>query len=206
MNRQLACYCGASFEHEFPDQADLDDRTLLDSVLEGEFLALDCPECGKHLKPEYPVRLIGHSIGADLFFVPELDRGGLHRGDLPYPVPEAERIVVGYPELVEKLRIHLAGLEDQAVEVIKYHLLSRAVENEETQERDPRVAFHGVEGDRLVFHIEGLSAQGIAVSRVARETYEKARARLGELIQEEPFSEFLAPPHVSVSRLVGGRL
>ena len=206
MNRQLSCYCGASFEHEFPEQVDLDDRALLESVLEGDFLAVDCPDCGKHLKPEYPVRLSGRSAGVDLFLVPELDRGGLRRGDLPYPIPDVKRIVVGYAELVEKLKVHLAGLDDQVVEVIKYHLLSRALENEEMQERDPRVSFQAAEGDRLVFHIAGLSDNEIAVSRVPRETYEKARARLGQLIREEPFSEFLSPPHVSISRLVESRL
>ena len=206
MNRTLTCYCGASFEHDFPDQVDLDRGDLLDSVLDGDFLAVDCPECGKRLKPEFPVRLTGRSIDADLFLVPELDRGGLSRGDLPYSLPDAKRIVVGYPELVEKLRILLARLDDQAVEVIKYHLLSRAVESEEAQERDPRVAFHGVEGGRLVFHIAGLNEDAIAVSRVPRETYDKALAKVEELALEEPFSAFLKPPHVSLSRLVGGRL
>jgi hypothetical protein len=207
MKRKLDCYCGASFEDEFPEQVDLDAHDdLLDSILAGDFMTVDCPECGKHLKPEFPVRIISsRTMKMDLFLVPELDRGGLERGDLDYPLPPAQRVVVGYPELVEKIRIHRAGLDDRAIEVIKYHLLSRAMEGEEMGDRDPSVVFQGVEDDRLVFHIQGMKDGKIAVSRIPKETYLKVQPRLDELAGEEPFSDFLTPPHVSVSHLTGGR-
>lgn len=199
--RELECYCGHRFETNFAEVVDLDaDPAAADRILEGAFMSVECPQCGTLLKPELPVRVRSSSAGFDVFLVPELDRNAFARGTLDYSTADAGRVAIGYPELVEKLRIWRCGLDDSVVEVLKYYLLSRALEDNE--QRDVRVLFVGREDDgRLRFEIEGLKDREVALSRVPEATYNKAKERLHEIAGEDPFREMLQPPYVSVNRI-----
>jgi len=199
--REIECYCGQRVETDFPEAVDLDSvPAAAGEILEGTFMSIECPHCGTLLKPELPVRVRSISAGLDVFLVPELDRNAFARGTLDYVPGDAARVAIGYPELVEKLRISRAGLDDSAVEVVKYYLLSRALEGDE--QRDVRVLFVGRESDgRLRFQIEGLKDREVALSRVPEATYSKAKERLHEIAGEDPFREMLQPPYVSVNRI-----
>jgi hypothetical protein len=199
--REIECYCGERVPTDFADSVDLDGNPrAADEILEGTFMSLECPHCGTLLKPELPVRVHSTSGGFEVFLVPELDRNAFLRGTLEYEIGDPARVAIGYPELVEKLRIWREGLDDSAVEVVKYYLLSRALENEE--QHDVRILFVGREPDgRLRFQIEGLRDREVALSRVAEATYHRAKERLHEIAREEPFSEILQRPYVSVNRI-----
>jgi hypothetical protein len=199
--REIECYCGQRVETDFPETVDLDAAPgAADEILEGTFMSLECPHCGTMLKPELPVRVRSASTGLDVYLVPELDRNAFARGSLSGLPADAARVAIGYPELVEKLRIWRTGLDDAAVEVVKYYLLSRALEDEE--QRDVRILFVGREDDgRLRFQIEGLKDREVALSRVPEATYNKAKERLHEIAGEDPFREMLQPPYVSVNRI-----
>jgi len=199
--KEIECYCGERVETDFPETVDLDvNPGAAEEILEGTFMSLECPHCGTLLKPELPVRVHAPSSGFDVFLVPELDRNAFHRGALDYGVGDPARVAIGYQELVEKLRIWRSGLDDAAVEVVKYYLLSRALENEE--QRDVRILFVGRETDgRLRFQIEGLRDREVALSRVPEATYNRAKERLHEIAGEEPFREILKRPYVSVNRI-----
>ncbi len=198
--REIECYCGQRIEASFPEVVDLDATpAAAEEILEGTFMSVECPHCGTLLKPELPVRVRSRA-GFDVFLVPELDRNAFARGTLSYDPGDAERVAIGYPELVEKLRIWRCGLDDAAVEVVKYYLLSRALEGAE--QSDVRVLFVGREDDgRLRFQIEGLKDREVALSRVPEATYSKAKERLHEIAGEDPFREMLQPPYVSINRI-----
>jgi hypothetical protein len=199
--REIECYCGERVETNFAEAVDLDtDPAATDAILDGTFMSLVCPHCGTLLKPELPVRIYSASTAFEVALVPELDRVGFARGTLDYDIGAPARIAVGYPELVEKVRIWKAGLDDRAVEVVKYYLLSRALEGDE--QRDVRVLFVGVESDgRLRFQIEGLRDREVAVSRVAEATYSRAKERLNEIPADDPLRDMLEPPYVSINRI-----
>lgn len=197
---KLDCYCGQSFEVQFPDTFDLDaDPQLEQTILEGMFLSAQCPACGKTLKPELPVTITGPAEGLSLFLVPELDRGSFMRG--AYDLGPVGRVVIGYPELVEKMTIRREGLDDRVIEVLKYYLASRALEEEDAP-CGVRILFHGREGAVLLFGVEGLRRGEVGMTRVQPETYSKVEERLDEISSEEPFSEILKPPYVSVNRIL----
>ncbi len=199
MKRKLVCFCEHEFESDVPDSVDLTEQPeARRAILEGDFQTILCPGCGKTLKPEFPVLV--REPGRTLFFVPELDRVAYYRGKLPYPVGEVDRVAIGYDELVEKLRIREAGLDDRVVEVLKYYLLQKVLENYEG-EGEVRLLFSGLEPAGLVFHAHGLRDQEVGVLRVSRQMAEKAAEQLESKLRAEPFDQFLAGPYVSINKL-----
>jgi len=199
VKRKLVCFCEHAFESEVPDNVDLAAQPeIRQALLSGDFPAIQCPGCGKTLKPEFPVLV--RAQGRTLFFVPELDRVAYYRGKLPYPVGEVDRVAIGYDELAEKLRIEDAGLDDRLVEVLKYYLLQKVLESYEG-EGDVRLLFSALEPEALVFPALGLRAKEVGVLRVSRQMADKAAGQLQEKLREEPFDQFLAGPYVSVNKL-----
>jgi hypothetical protein len=199
LKRKLVCFCEHEFESEVPDEVDLSrEPEARQAILSGDFQTIRCPSCGKALKPEFPVTV--REPGQSLFLVPELDRVAFYRGTLSYPVAEVDRVAIGYDELVEKLRIREAGLDDRVVEVLKYYLLQKVLEHYEG-EAEVRLLFSGLEPAGLVFHAHGLRDKEVGVLRVSRQMAEKAAAQLEEKLREEPFDQILAGPYVSVNKL-----
>ncbi len=199
MKRKLVCFCEHEFESEVADSVDLEKQPeARRAILDGDFQTIQCPGCGKALKPEFPVMV--REPGRTLFFVPELDRSAYYRGKLPYPVGEVDRVAIGYDELVEKLRIEEAGLDDRVVEVLKYYLLQKVLEHYEG-EAEVRLLFSGLEPEGLVFHLHGLRDKEVGVLKVSRQMADKAAQQLKEKLREEPFDQILAGPYVSVNKL-----
>jgi hypothetical protein len=199
LKRKLVCFCEHEFESEIADSVDLAEQPeARRAILEGDFQTIHCPGCGKALKPEFPVLV--REPGRTLFFVPELDRVAYYRGKLPYPVGEVDRVAIGYDELVEKLRIRDAGLDDRVVEVLKYYLLQKALEHYEG-EAEVRLLFHSKDDSGLVFHALGLRDKEVGVLKVSRQMAEKAGQQLQDKLREEPFDQILAGPYVSVNKL-----
>ena len=199
MKRKLVCFCEHEFESEVADSVDLTDQPdARQAILSGDFQTIRCPGCGKALKPEFPVLV--REPGRTIFFVPELDRVAYYRGKLSYPVGEVDRVAIGYDELVEKLRIREAGLDDRVVEVLKYYLLQKVLEHYEG-EADVRLVFSGLEPAGLVFHAHGLRDEEVGVLRVSRQMADKAAQQLEGKLREEPFDQILAGPYVSINKL-----
>ena len=104
-------------------------------IEDGDFMVVTCPQCGKRLTPEFPFRLSLRGGRGDLLMVPEKDRIGLARGKLEYEIGNAFRVVVGFPEMAEKLHIFSAGLDDRVIEIMKYYLLTGAAAEEDQETR-----------------------------------------------------------------------
>ena len=199
MKRKLVCFCEHEFESEVQDEVDLDrEPQARQAILSGDFQTVRCPSCGKELKPEFPVTV--REPGQTLFMVPELDRVAFYRGTLAYPMAQVDRVAIGYDELVEKLRIREAGLDDRVVEVLKYYLLQKVLEHYEG-EAEVRLLFRSLDDAGLMFHAIGLKDDEVGVLRVSRQMADKAAAQLEQKLREEPFSLILQGPYVSINKL-----
>lgn len=206
--RRVACFCDHVFEPELPTAIDLAARPeTFDELQRGQFMAVSCPQCGKLLTPEFPCALRGVTAGSlgvlTVQLVPETDRRPYLRGKLGYDIGHPDRVVIGVPELAEKLAIFRQGLDDRAVEILKYLLRGRS-EREAAAEASSReiiVTFAGAEGDRLAFHIEGLRAAEVGVARMERALYDKVVASLESRLAEEPYRLFCQPPYVSIRQI-----
>ena len=199
--REVYCHCGERFTVDFPEEMDLEKEPhIFDAILSGSFMSFTCPKCGQELKPEFPVRLVQESLNLDIFYVPELDRRKVLRGTQPYPLPEASRIVIGYQELIEKLVIFEMELDDRVVEILKYYMLKPALESTDS-DREIHIYFKERSEDRLIFHIEGIRPDELGVTKLPMESYTKVASEIEQTLLDEPFSDLLSPPYVSINKL-----
>ncbi|MGA2612948.1 MAG: CpXC domain-containing protein [Spirochaetia bacterium] len=204
VSRRVACFCDNVFEADVPDSADLEAEPDVEKQIEsGDFMALTCPNCGKRLTPEFPFRLSLRGGRGELIMIPGKDMNGLIRGKLDYDIGRPFRVVVGFPEMAEKLYILEAGLDDRIIEIMKYYLLTGAA-GAEDQDRDVVLRYKGEQEGRHVFHVLGLKDGEIGVARLGDEIYRKIAQDVDARVKDEPFQDFCSPPWVSVRRLTGG--
>jgi hypothetical protein len=204
VSRRIACFCDKVFDADIPDSADLDADPEVEKQIEtGDFMAVSCPQCGKRLTPEYPFRLLLRGGRGELLMIPEKDRNALARGKLEYPTGNPYRIVVGFPEMAEKLRILGADLDDRVIEIMKYYLLTGSLRGEDP-DRDITLMYKGEEDKRHVFHVLGMKEGEIGVARLGNEIYNKIASDIETRAGEEPFRDFCSPPWVSLGRLSSG--
>ncbi len=198
---KIVCQCGKHIDVDFPDFIDLDkEQGKLESILSGNFMTAECPECQNLLKPELPVHLACGSRHLDLFLVPETERKKALGGELPYPIPQGAQIVIGYAELVEGLALAGENLDARAVEILKYFLLKQAIESAESGGQI-RIRFEKIEEDKLVFHIHGMRQDEVGIFKVPVATYEKALSGMSEHLEQEPLADVLKPPYISVNKI-----
>jgi len=191
----VTCVCEKTFEADIPETVDLSaGAETVESILRGTFLTFTCPHCGHSVKPEVPIRFTDPGKGRDIYLIPERDRNRFLLGQIEHP--PVKRIVIGYAELVEKLKIYTEKLDDCAVELIKYYILVKAGSG-----ASPSIYFDRIDENMLVFDILGLREDEIAEIKIKREVYDKAEAELPLKRQEEPYNMFLQPPYVSISKI-----
>jgi hypothetical protein len=201
MKRQLVCFCEHRFEAELPDAVDLGrEPEVEEAILQGDFLAVRCPKCGKLLKPEFPVRIVDPQMEVTLWFIPELDRGAFFRGALTYDIGGADRVAIGYDELAEKMLLRRNRLDDRAVEIVKYYLLNKILQSYEG-ESEIRILFSHREGETLFFNALGLKEGEVGVLKVSAAMVEKAAGQIEQKRTQEPFDQILKGPYVSVNTL-----
>jgi hypothetical protein len=201
VKRRIVCFCEHSFDADISITVDLGREPEVEQeIISGEFLSIRCPKCGKVLKPEFPVLIEDPEAENSIFFVPELDRGAFYRGTLTYSLREANRVAIGYEELVEKFLLKRYNLDDRVVEIVKYYLLSKIMEDY-SGETELRILFSKQEGQTVFFNALGLKKDEVGVLKVPAETLRKVEAQLEEKKQREPFSEILKAPYVSVNKL-----
>jgi hypothetical protein len=197
----LTCSCDKSFEVELPDLIDLDAEPGRSAeILSGEFLALSCPHCGRRIKPEPRLRLVSRRGGIDLLVLPESERSAFIAGTLSLPAG-SQSFLIGYAELHERILALSEGLDAEAVELLKYYILAKALASA-PPESEIRARLAGREADgRLRFEISGLREGEVAVLRIDEDRLGRARSELPGLRTKEPFSRFLSGPYRSVRAL-----
>jgi hypothetical protein len=203
--RHISCFCETSFDADLPTSADMTaDPEIEQLILDGSFMAVTCPGCGRRLTPEYPFRLTGVRGFGDLFLVPETDRGAYARGTLEYDTGAPGRIVVGFAELGEKVQIAGLGLDDRVIEIMKYYLLTgSATGGDAEQEKEVRIVYRGRESGRHLFNIMGMKDGEIGIARLAEDLYSRIASDVETRVMEDPFRDFCAPPWVSLRRVTG---
>ncbi len=206
--RKLVCMCENEFEVEVNDFVDLEKEPEIENeILNGSYMMYNCPKCGKVLKPEFPFHMVDKRRRIDIFFIPELDRGTYFRGKLEYNIGTPGRVVIGFPELIEKLMIIRENLDDKAVEAIKMYLLEKAISGNSVDEEKgvegeliPRIWFDRKENQHLVFKIEGLKENSIGITKISMETYERVLKGLTKS-KDKTMKNIISPPYVSINKL-----
>jgi hypothetical protein len=203
--RHIACFCESTFDAEIPSSGDLSaDPEIEQLILDGSFMSVTCPGCGRTLSPEYPFRLTGVRGVGEIFLVPEAQRVSYIRGTLEYDTGSPARIVVGFPELAEKVLVAGLGLDDRVIEMMKYYLLTgSAPKDGDEQEADVGILYRGRESGRHVFNIVGMKEGEVGVARLADDLYARIAASVETRLKEDPFVDFCVPPWVSLRRLSG---
>ena len=197
--RTITCICENQFEVEVPDKIDLTkDSNMVETIQSGHFLEYACPKCGKVLKPEFPLQVIDEKNGIDIFFIPELDRGNYFRKKLEYDIGKPKRIVIGYPELLEKLLLQNEGIDDKAIELLKYYIIRKALS--EGVKSVPKIYVVAVENSKLKFQIEGIKKDSVGITWIELSTYKKALKDMKKRL-DSTLKSVLEPPYVSVRKL-----
>ena len=193
--RSVTCPCEAVFEADLPETVDLDARPqALEDILAGSFLSARCPECGTVVKPDLPVRILSGSRGMDIQVVPEMERYSFYRGAVS--LPSGAEAVIGYRELVERIRAVQDGVAPRALELIKYLLLARA--QQDAPEADIVLEYAGRKEHSLLFNVWGLKADEAGIVQVPETVYEKTLSELVRKSAEEPFSRIFAGSYRSI--------
>lgn len=195
---KISCYCDNEIEVEVPDAIDLAKHPEKErEILDGSFLSFRCSHCGKILKPEFPMHIVHKEKHLELFFLPELDRGAFSRGKAHYTLNDSTRgrVVIGYPELVEKLKILRDNLDDRIIEIIKFYLLERA-DTPDTV----RAYYFAKTADAIELHVYGIREEEVGISKVPLHVYEQIAGELDQKATEDPFNSILEPPYVSTQK------
>jgi hypothetical protein len=199
--KRIICLCEKAFEVDLPDLIDLDSApSYWEEVESGNFFSVVCPECGKKLKPELPVRLKSAKKGVDLLLVPEIERSAYYRGE--HKIPKGIEIVIGFAELRERLNERRQGIDPRAVEIMKFYFCAKAEES--NPDLDLLIFFRDATGEELEFGIQGLQEGSLGISKLSRAVYEKAKGEIEAKSKEEPFASFLALPYISIRNLERG--
>lgn len=191
----ITCKCEKTIEIDIPDRYNLSEQPqILEEILDGTFLTIECPYCGIQLKPELQITVFDSETGLDILVVPEKERSKYFLD--PSSFGDHNRVAIGYPELVEKMRMHKADLSDRVVELIKYLLYAKSGGGTSVA-----IRFGGVEGSKLLFEIHGVRDQEIGIARISADFYDRMSQELPKRETEEPFDTILAPPYVSLTKV-----
>ena len=194
----IVCFCENSIEISVPEKINLEENPDVEgNIIEGTFLTYTCSFCGKELKPELPVHIADYSRNIDLYFIPEHERAAYLTGKKQFP--PHKRVVIGYPELVEKIKLYRWDLDDRIIEIIKFYLLEKAGGSPEI-----KVYLEAFEEDQLVFHLHGVKEDEIGIVPIPLSFYKKTEDQFAEIESDEQFSELLHPPYISIHKIYIG--
>jgi hypothetical protein len=199
MKHKIPCFCDNTFTVEVPEEIDLDLRPeYLDEIMNGTFMRFSCSSCGKIHKPEFPLRVLWPSRNIGLEVYPERERMGFYRSKKGGE--KTGTVIIGYPEMADRLAVLRDGLEPAAVEALKYYLLLKA---EETYpDNEISIWYQSKSEEALEFHLHGLQEGSVAVSRVPLGLYEKTCGDYNKNPRSEPFVSLGFHSYVSVQNMM----
>ena len=160
--KKINCFCGNSFEIEFNDDINLlETPEVADQIINNDFMVYTCPVCNKKLTPEFTTTF--HDSKLDITMIPEIDRDRFLAGKI---ILNTQQVVIGFPELQEKLKIRKFNFDDRIIEIIKLYLLEKIDSNVEIN-----ILFHNFINNELYFYINGLKEQETAISKIPLKIY-----------------------------------
>ena len=196
--RILTCNCDHTFEADLSDLVNLDDEPQqLTALASGNFMSATCPACGAILKPEFPLSLVWPSHNVEYYVIPEWDSVEPENSDA---YPKNVELLVGYPELADRIAVIQANLNPVAVEALKYYLLLKA--SEAAPDASATVWFHSRTDGYLEFHLHGLREGEAAITRIPSSVYERTLADYSANPAAEPFISLRKGSYLSVRNLM----
>ena len=201
MKVKVPCTCYAPVDFEYNEEIDLEKSPeAANQIMAGSFMEVKCPKCGKVLHPEFPFVIKHSGKNIDIQFLPERMRDDYLRGISKYRSRKEGRIVIGFGELAEKLKIINEGFDDRVIEVIKYYMVSK-IEADQKPKDEIRAFFECTDSDgNLVFLVEGLKKEPAQIS-IPKSFYEVCKVKTLAYQKSEPFCLFLSPPYISLLRI-----
>ena len=202
MKVKVPCTCYAPVDFEYDEVVDLAQAPeAANRIMAGSFMEVKCPKCGKALHPEFPFTVKHEGKKIDIQFLPERMRDDYLRGTSKYCFKKDGRIVIGFPELAEKLKIINEGFDDRVIEVIKYYMVSK-IEADQKPENEIRAFFECTDSDgNLVYQVLGLKDKEVAMITIPKSFYEVCKVKTLAYKNSEPFCLFLSPPYISLLRI-----
>lgn len=190
---QIPCHCGNIIEADIESNIDLSQKPeIYKDIIEGDFMSFTCPECGFVVKAETSLHLTYSQKGLNISFLPEADRSSYYTGRIK---TDSSRVVIGYRELVEKILVYGADLDDRVIEIIKFRLLQKA----ETESAN--IYFSSLDNESIIFHIYGLKPDKVGVTKIPVDIYKSIEQQLEQLLEDEDIKLFTDGPYVSVNRI-----
>lgn len=212
---KITCYCDTEIETEIEDVFDISrEPSIIDEIVDGRFLNFTCPNCGKILKPELTIRFKDEGRFFDLYFIPEAERNSFLAGtfaEVPRPndcsgtlaEPDTEpsaggyTVVIGYPELAERMLLLRLNLDPGVMEIIKYFYLRKI-----QSPGNIKIYFDHSDDDKLYFHIHGLKQDEIGVAGIPQTFYDRIVRELSASEIKPEYAEIIAAPYISVNKIV----
>jgi len=190
--KKINCFCGNIFEIEFNDNINLlENPEIADQIINNNFMVYTCPVCHKKLTPEFKTTF--HDSKLNITMIPEIDRDRLLTNKLDITTPQ---VVVGFPELQEKLLIRKFDFDDRIIEIIKLFLLEKIDSNLETT-----ILFHNFVNKELIFQIKGLKINETGISKIPINIYNNIQDNLENRIKDPDIKELLKFPYRSVNTI-----
>jgi len=198
MKKNIVCPCGNNIPFNFDEEIDLDKNTeILDSVLKGTFMSFNCPSCFKVHKPEFKITFYWKSKNYDLTVLPELDRGDFY---LKKKETYAHDIVIGFPEMADRLTVIKDDLEPAVIETLKAYILAQA--EEKYPDNDIEAWYYCTVPSALEFHLDGIRKGEVAVMRIPQEMYDKTLSEYKKHPKNSNFTALRVRSYLSVQNLL----
>lgn len=190
---KITCFCEKEIDIDYNDSYDLD-SDIRESILDGSFLTFTCPNCDAVLKPELPIHFISHRYHTDILLVPSVDRDRFLLGRTSYKATDT--CAIGYEELVEKIMIIQAGLDDAIIEIIKFYMLEKINSMNEIS-----IRLKSITEAALEFMINGLRDGETGISKINKSFYNEISEKYDSIKHEEPYSIIVEKPYISVTKI-----
>jgi len=198
MKKNITCFCRTNFQFEYNDEINIDEnQDVLNQILEGTFMSTNCPSCGKKFKPELKIRIIWKSKNLLMDVIPELERGEFYRNKKD---KSNAQIIIGFPEMADRLSVIKDDLEPVVIETIKSFLLAKAAEN--FPENDVNAWYHCSAPSGIEFHLDGIRKGEMAVMRIPRETYDRTLDDYKNHPKKSIYSSLQVKSYLSVQNLM----
>ncbi len=188
---QITCLCDEVFPVHYEDELDIAHAENRKMILDGQYLSFTCPACKKAIKIEPRVRLFDGNDCWEVF--PETERDHFLAGALELS-RDLHRVVFGYKEMAEKVRILGDRLDDRPLEVLKFTFLEK-----QGWPEGVFLTYHETREGKIYFYIEGLKENEVGVTAVPQLFYERIQSQVGSPPPE--WADVLSGPYVNVQKL-----
>ncbi len=198
--RKLTCHCEQVFNVDLPETVNVDESPdVIARIADGSFLSCVCPACNSVLQTDVRTRIEWPSKSRTIELIPEVDRLSYLSGAIK--VDGVTDVVIGYPELSDRIAALQAGLEPAAMEALKYHLSVKAKES--SADANVEIVFEKItDSGNLEFHVHGLRKGEVAVTSVPRRVYDAIVAELTGGESPELYETIKNGPYVSVKNIL----